>query len=202
MQPFAVQPVAIQPVAIPGFTAEQNASLQAFISASVEATMQELQPSMDEFKASLDAAFDKHFGLPVQIQPVQSFVPLPAQQSTQQATQAIQQSIPPTPHDQKEEEKVNQEPLYQATVEDAEDDTETTPESTNHGNSMLTGSKSHDSKQLLRKWAPHTGLLATLLTTFLATSLTSFFGSYLASFSASQFGYIECMEGMEAAGEG
>ena len=71
-----------------------------------------------------------------------------------------------------------------------------------YGNSMLTGSKSHDSKQLFRKWAPHTGFF----TTFLATPLTSLFGFYFASFLAlllaSQFGYIKYTEEMEALGEG
>ena len=88
-------------------------------------------------------------------------------------------------------------------MEDVEDDAETTAETMNQSNSILTGSKSYDSKQVFRKWAPYTGFLATLLSTFLSTSLTFFFGS--ASFFAShgsQFGYIEWKEGMEATGEG
>ena len=167
-----MQPFVPQPV----FSAEEIASLQAKITAAVK------------------EALDKHFG------------PL---HSTQQATQATQQLNPPAPQvqqEQEQEQEQEQKPLYQATVEDAEDDAENTAETTMHGNSMATGSKSHDSKQTFRKWAPHTGFL----TTFLATPLTFFFGSclasssafYLASFSASQFGYIRCMEEMEASGEG
>ncbi|KAM0800631.1 hypothetical protein BDR22DRAFT_889346 [Usnea florida] len=110
------------------------------------------------------------------------------------------------PQAKKEEEKEKPKPLYQATVEDAEDDAEDTPESTKHGNSMLTGSKSHDNKQLLRKWAPHTGLLATFLTTSLASSFSALFSRlatfFFGTFLASQLSYIRCMEEMEASGEG
>lgn len=37
---------------------------------------------------------------------------------------------------------------------------------------------------------------------FFASSFTSFFGFFLASFSASQFGYIEYLEGMVVTGQG
>ena len=162
--------------------------------------------SIEEFKASFQAllneAFDRRLGRlpplqpPVQIQPLQSFVPL----RVQQATQITQQSIPPAPQAQKEEDEqqalvkeTRPQPLYQATVED---DVESIAES-------ATGSKSHDSKQLCRKWTPHTGLLATFLATSFLASFGSFFGSapFLASHDP-QFGYIRCMEEMEASGEG
>ena len=140
------------------------------------------------FKAVLNKAFDKRFGpLP----------PLQQQQSTQQATQATQQPLPPAPQAKKEEVKETRpQLLYQATVEDAEDYSESIAES-------ATGSKSHNSKQLCRKWTPHTGLLATFLATSFLASFGSFFGSasFLAS-RGSRLGYIRCMEEMEASGEG
>ncbi|KAM0800666.1 hypothetical protein BDR22DRAFT_889379 [Usnea florida] len=157
--------------AIPGFTAEQ----QAMIFASIE----EFKAS---FQALLNEAFDKRLGRlpplqpPVQIQPLQSFVPL----RVQQATQITQQSIPPAPQAQKEEDE------QQALVK-----------------RNTAAAASHDSKQLCRKWTPHTGLLATFLATSFLASFGSFFGSasFLAS-HGSQFGYIRCMEEMEASGEG
>ena len=107
-------------------------------------------------------------------------------------------STPPTPQEaQKEEannkantkittEKHEQQPLYQATVED---DTE-------HGNSIL-NSKSTLSSFPYLCTAPASRDPAVYLSKALfASSLTSLFSS------ASRFGYIECMEGMEATGEG
>ena len=151
---------------------------------------EEIASLQAKITAAVNEALDKHFGpLP----------PLQQQQATQQATQATQHSIPPTPQAKKEEVKETRpQPIYQATIEDTE---ETIAEST-------TGSKSPNSKQLSRKWAPHTGFL----TTFLATPITSLFGfcfaSFLTSFFsstlllASQLGYIRYIEEIEASGKG
>ena len=114
-----------------------------------------------------------------------------AWQSTQQATQ---QSIPPTP--QKEEDKETRpQPLYQATVEDEEDDAESTEEKqTEHqyGGSKLSSNKP-DSK------ITHS--------TFSCHPAASFSNALLlicqhTTFLASQLSYIRCMEGMEATGQG
>ncbi|KAM0802090.1 hypothetical protein BDR22DRAFT_971553 [Usnea florida] len=103
-------------VPMPGFTVDQTVYLQAYISTSP---------------------------LPPLQWPQQCTPPAPQAQKEQiQPLQFTQQSTPPTPHDQKEEGKEKQEPLYQATVEDADDDAE----STKHSNSMLTGSKRPGSK--------------------------------------------------------
>ena len=68
-RPIAIQPqLATQP--LPGFTAEQTASLQGYISAQIAASnkaiMAEMKKLMDDFKAPLNAALNKHFGPPVQ----------------------------------------------------------------------------------------------------------------------------------------
>ena len=109
-----------------------------------------------------------------------------------------QQSTPPAPQEAKKEEA--KQLLYQATVED---DTETTAESTMHGNSMAV-SKSMLSTKACLCTTPASRDPAACPSNLLASSFGSFFDSFLASFSASRFGfgYIEYKEGMEATGEG
>ena len=183
-------------VPLPGFTVQQSVYVRAYIWSSVNLSM--------DWRPSLNAAFNEYFGLP-----------LPPLQWPEQATQATQQSTPPAPQEAKKEEvkqqaiaeitaeKQVQKPLYQATVEDVEDDAETAPETTKHGNSMLDNKSTLSTKARLCT-APTSGDPAACPSTLLASSFGSFFGfaSFLVSFSASQFGYIECKEGMEASGEG
>ena len=105
---------------IPGFTAEQNASFQALLSAQISAMNEAMMQEMKRMTENINA-LGKQFGL----QPI----PLPAWP---------QQSTPPTPQEAPKEQAISeeeaeitaekQEPLYQATVEDD-------PE---HSNSMLT----------------------------------------------------------------
>ena len=91
----------MQPLALPGFSAKQTASLQAFISAQVAVSKRDFQPLLDEMNDNpnaLNAAAGKHFGL---------------QQATQ-ATRHSTQLAPLAPQEaKKEEEKEKQEPLQQ-----------------------------------------------------------------------------------------
>ena len=127
-----------------------------------------------------------------------------------QANQATQQSTPPAPQEANDEENADitaeeqeQEPRqqlpYQATVENAEDDAESTEEKqTKHqyGSSKLSSDKP-DSKTALstipRLCDPATRLIGALL---------AYQHAMLLAWHDSQFGYIRCMEGMEATGQG
>ena len=128
----------------------------------------------------------------IQNQQLQLFVPL----SALQATQATQQSTPPTqPAPQEAQKEEDKQPLYQATVED---DTEITAEKKTeqqHGSSMP------DSKSTLSSMPR---LRATSASRDPAACLSAFFGFLPTSFFAlaSLLGYIRCMEGMEATGQG
>ena len=119
--------------------------------------------------------------------------------------QSTPQSTLPAPHEaQKEEEKEKKQPLYQATVEDI---TETTAESNLEGvpgnTSLLPTIPCLRTAPACRDPAAYpSAFLASFfgssLATFLASSFTSFFGNFLASL----LGYIRCMEGIEATGQG
>lgn len=130
----------------------------------------------------------------IQNQPLQPLPRLPLQ--------STQYSTPPTPQEaQKEVEQVKKQLLYQATVEE---DTESTTESTTKHGSSIPDSKS-TLPTIPRLCATRSsGDSAARLSNaaFLASFLASFFGDLLTSFfgSASRFGYIECMEGMEVTG--
>ena len=151
-----------------------------------------LSPEQQQITAPLDPQLVITPPLqPPQIQP-------PPNQPTQPAPQEAQ----------KEEDQQPLQPLYQATVED---DTENTAES-------ITGSTIPDSKSTLssmpclcatrspgdsaacfsnaRLFARRASCLASFLTSLFGNYLTSFFGF------ASPLGYIRCMEGMEATGQG
>ena len=170
MQP---QP-ATQP--LPGFTAEQTASLQACISAQIAANNKVL---LDQMRVLINDAFDKHFGPPVQ----------------------TQQSIPPAPQAKKEEVKETRpQLLYQATVEDAEDNAE--KESKQQYGSSKHGSTKPDSKSTLSS-------MPCLCTTrssgnsaaFLSKALR-FATHHALTLVGTPLGYIRCSEGMEPTGEG
>ena len=168
-------------VPMPGFTVQQTVYLQAYISASVNISM--------DWRPSLNAAFNKQFGLP----PLQPLPPLPVQ--------SWYQPTPPAPQEaQKEVEQVKKQPLHQATVED---DTESTMESTTkHGSGMAVNTSTLSTIPRLCA-ARSSGNSAACPSNLLASSLASFFGDFLTSFFAlTSFGYIECMEGMEATGQG
>ena len=187
MQPFVPQQAAPATQPIPGFTAEQTASLQACISAQIaasnEAIMAEMKKLMDEFKARLDAALDKRFG------------PLPP---LQQATQATQQSIPPAPQAKKEEVKETRpQPLHQATVED---EAETTAESTTKHDSSMLGNKSTLPASARLSTTPASRDPAACLSK--ALLFASEQASFLIAFLGPLLGYIRYSEGMEATGEG
>ena len=137
-----------------------------------------------DWRPSLNAAFNKYFGLPL----LQPLPPL-------QLPQLWYQPTPPTPQEaQKEvEQEKDKQPLYQATVED---DTEITGEKKTeqqHGSSMP------DSKSTLSSMPR---LRATSASRDPAACLSAFFGFLPTSFFAlaSLLGYIRCMEGMEAIG--
>ena len=109
--------------------------------------------------------------------------------------------IPPTPQAKKEEDSRPQ-PRYQATVEDAEDDAETTPETTNYG------STKPESKSALSSmpWSSRNSAACLSHATFQTSLFGFFFGSSLTSSFGSLFGfllsYVRCAEGIEALGQG
>ena len=163
----------------------------------------------------------QRLGIPLQQQPlpVQSWhqkstspaPPAPQKAQRQKDKQPLQQqstqhSTPPAPQEaQKEVEQVKMQPLYQATVED---DTEST---TKHGSSMPDSKSILSSMPCLCAARSSGDSAACLSNALLASFLTSFFGDFLTSFFAlASFlawhgllpGYIECMEGMEATGQG
>ena len=118
-----------------------------------------------------------------------------------------QHSTPPAPHEAPKEEanseenteitaeKKEQKPLYQATVED---DTESIIESTTkHGNSMPVGKSTLSTIPRLC-----TTLSSGDQAARLTNALLSAYQHAMSLILASQLGYIRCMEGMEATGEG
>ena len=109
---------------------------------------------------------------------------------------ALELSVPQPA--QQEQEKL----LPQAIVENTAEST--SGSSRPIDTSLLPTMPGQTARQLCREWTPYTGFLAS----FLASSLASLFGfgSFLASFLApllaSQLGYIRCIEGIEAIGQG
>ena len=92
-------------------------------------------------------------------------------------------------------EKQEQEPLYQATVED---DTETTAKSTTkHGNSMLATKSTLSTISRLCTTSFSGDSAACLSSAFLIATQHA-----MSLILTSQIGYIRCMEGMEATGQG
>ena len=115
-----------------------------------------------------------------------------------QQQHSTQRSNPPAPQEaQKEVEQVKKQPLYKATVED---NTESTTESTTKQGSSIAVNKSTLSTiprlHAARSSRNSAACPSNLVASFFGDFLTSFFGS------ASLLGYIECIEGIEATGQG
>ena len=132
--------------------------------------------SIEESMKEFNAALDKHFG------PLQSTSPAPKEEIKQLLQQAIAEE-----NAEITVEKQVQKPLYQATVEDdTEDD-----------NSMLDNKSTLSTKARLCTAPASRDPAACLSKALLFASQHA-----LILTLAYHFGYIRCMEGMEATGEG